>query len=336
MSTGDVQITTGDLAVGGTTSLEGNVVISSGGSNIMTTTGASGLTVQAELRVPTAMTTLSRLTVEASTAIGGAVVISNSARQVADALVSVDGTAGQTALSIAGNLHVTGDLRIAGGLIALGQQSVPAAATITLQSSHAIVEAVSGAHANSVTVNDAAAEDPVAGTLLFVENRDDSPLSGQIDCPANTACILIKQEVSIPYTLRDYLALALLYADVPSQCGCCRQSGAYTTFSEAALPTSGRRRQQQQARLDGSELFSPSDGVISPLGNKDAGEMVREAIAIAANMVNMKADSAACPYCVRHRTIPIGLAHSRFRMRRYVCWSWGSSWRRRPHYFSIC
>ena len=72
-----------------------------------------------------------------------------------------------------------------------------------------------------MTVTNAEGAEPVAGTLLFIENRDDGPLTGDISCPAVSACVLIKQEAS----------------------------GAYTTFAETALASGGgdggRRRRQQ-------------------------------------------------------------------------------------------
>ena len=99
--------------------------------------------------MPTSLTTLSRLHVDAATAVGGAVSITNSAQQVADAPVSIVGTAGQAALTIAaGNLVVDGggDLAMVGpgGLLSLGWQTVAAAATIELTASHATVTATAG------------------------------------------------------------------------------------------------------------------------------------------------------------------------------------------------
>jgi hypothetical protein len=85
------------------------------------------------------------------------------------------------------DLAVSGDVTMA-GLMALDTQVVVAGDTISVHSSHLYVSARAAPTANLVTVREGVF---ATGTLVFVENRDDNELTGDLDCPGRSKCIFV-------------------------------------------------------------------------------------------------------------------------------------------------
>ena len=93
------------------------------------------------------------------------------------------------------SLAVSGDVTLA-GLMTMKTQSVSAQNSITIQSSHLVINptpnvgAQAGGQANELTVNN-----PVAGMMLFIENIDDDDTVSTgnllIECPQQTRCIFL-------------------------------------------------------------------------------------------------------------------------------------------------
>jgi hypothetical protein len=90
------------------------------------------------------------------------------------------------------DLEVKGDVTMS-GMMAMKSQTLSAQATITIDSSHVILLAVTGVQANTVTVVDGDLGPRVAGTMLFLENNDDDDAGGPTvtSCPAQSRCTYV-------------------------------------------------------------------------------------------------------------------------------------------------
>lgn len=86
------------------------------------------------------------------------------------------------------SLTVSGDLEMA-GLLKLRTTEIAAAATIAVSTTHLAVTSVPGSQGNLATVTDGSMRQP--GTLIFVENRDDNDVTGDLDCPGLSKCIFV-------------------------------------------------------------------------------------------------------------------------------------------------
>lgn len=88
--------------------------------------------------------------------------------------------------TVSGNLALESSVSIQNFLV-LGTETVSAAASIEISSSHVVVSSDGNSEANSVSVRGVV----TSGTALFVTNEDEDALTGEVSCPATTRCLLV-------------------------------------------------------------------------------------------------------------------------------------------------